>query len=203
MKAKEFASLAHQLLPSLPGFVVKGPLVFLTPVRHFLRGIYFERSVDKKLFYVSYFFMLTCIPTTFIGFNLGKRIRRAEGQSWSAEDPDLIAKLGVALKQQALPFLSRLNSFRDVVEVAKSFQSSYAQQTRAYALARNGDVGNAVRALDDLLGMLDRTVPSERARAERAEALRADLREDASRAQLRLDAWEAETLKNLRLEQFK
>ncbi len=58
MRTKDFAKVAHCLLPSMPGFTLKGPMLFRVPVEHTLLGLYFDgSSFDAKAFYVWMFFL--------------------------------------------------------------------------------------------------------------------------------------------------
>jgi len=204
MKNKDFAELAKRLLPDLPGFAVKAPLMFILPVGHTLRGLCFEsHSYEAKLFYVWVFFLPLCVPRKHVSFELGKRIG---GDRWNADGPDIIRELGVALKREALPFLSPIESPRDVAQAAKSLrlpQNPHVQQAIAYALARAGDVNKAVAALDELTRSLDVKVPWQLEMAERANALKPQLLSDAPSAQKQLEAWEAESVRNLGLEKFR
>jgi hypothetical protein len=204
MKNKDFAELAKRLLPDLPGFAVKAPLMFILPVGHTLRGLCFEsHSYEAKLFYVWVFFLPLCVPRKHVSFELGKRIG---GDRWNAEAPDIVRELGVALKREALPFLSAIESPHDVAQAATSMrlpQNPHVQQAIAYTLARAGDVNKAVAALDELTRSLDVKVPWQLEMAERANAFKSQLLSDAPSAQKQLEAWEAESVRNLGLEKFR
>ncbi|MBI4604275.1 MAG: hypothetical protein HY721_20135 [Planctomycetes bacterium] len=207
MKNKDFAELARRLLPDLQGFAIKTPLMFITPVQHTLRGLCFEsHSYEPMQFYIWVFFLPLFIPTKHVSFNLGKRIEGPRGKPWNAEGPNLIAELSAALKREALPFLSRMESPHDLAKAATSLrqaQDPYVQQAIAYALARTGEVNKAVAALEELAHLLDVKVPWQREMTERAYALKSQLLGDASGAQRRLEAWEAESVCNLGLEKFR
>lgn len=73
MRKTEFNSLIKALTKELPGFAVKGSLMFIPPCRHLLRGIYFETSAaDKRSFYVTVFVLPLFVPTDHIYLNLGE-----------------------------------------------------------------------------------------------------------------------------------
>jgi len=203
MKNKDFASLAQRLLPNLPGFVVKAPLMFIPPVKHTLRGLCFEsHSHEANLFYVWVFFQPLFVPTKHLTLTFGKRI---SDEPWNADASNLIHELGGALKRETLPFLSPIESPHGVAVAAKSLrlsQNPNVQETIAYALARAGDVGKAVAELDILLGMLDVKVPWQLEMAERAKLLKAELLSDAHGAQNLLATWETESARNLGLDKF-
>ena len=204
MKNKDFAELAKRLLPDLPGFAVKAPLMFIPPVKHTLRGLCFEsHSHEAKLFYVWVFFLPLFVPRQHVSFEFGKRIG---ADLWNVDAPNLVHELGDALKREALPFLSPIESPRDVARAATSLrlpQNPHVQQAIAYALARAGDVNKAVAALDELVRSLDVKVPWQLEMAERANALKPQLLSDAPSAQKQLEAWEAESVRNLGLEKFR
>lgn len=204
MRNKDFAVLARRLLPGLPGFAIKAPLMFILPIGYTLRGLYFEsHSYDKKLFYVWVFFLPLFIPRKHVSFEFGKRIG---GDRWNADAPDLIQELGDALKREALPFLSVIKSPWDVAQAAMALrlpQNQHIQQAIAYALARAGEVNTALRALHELIRLLDARVPWQREMAERAETLIGKLAVNPADAQKQLETWEAETVKNLGLDSFR
>jgi hypothetical protein len=202
MKTRDFISITTQLSKELPGFVIKGSLMFLPPVKDLLRGIYFEPSATaKRAFYVTVFVLPLYVPTEHLYFNLGKRI----GIGWDADSADLIPELAAALEREALPFLKGFGSVLDLAE-AMPIQNSpdpYTQQAIAYGFAPMGKIEQALGALDRLLTLLDVKVPWQHDLAERAESLRSALTENPSEAQHRLEAWEADTVKHLGLEDFR
>ena len=58
MKTREFVNLEKRLLQDLPGFAIKGSLMFISPVGHTLRGFCFDTSgFDKRAFYLWSLFM--------------------------------------------------------------------------------------------------------------------------------------------------
>ena len=79
----------------------------------------------------------------------------------------------------------------------------YVQEAIAYALARAGDVEQAVIALDKPMGLLDKKVPWQCEMADRAHALKAQIVSNPADVQRQLEAWEAENVHNLRLEAFR
>jgi hypothetical protein len=208
MKKKDFVALAKRLLPHLTGFTVKGPLLFIPPVKHTLRGIYFEgSSFDARSFYVWMFFMPLCVPTHYVSFHLGRRVRGiGGGDRWNADTPNLLAELGTALQHEALPFLGGIESLHDVAKAATALQTSrdpYVQEAIAYALARAGDVEQAARALDQLVGLFDEKVPWQCEMAGRARALKSQMVSNPADVQRQLEAWEAENIHKLGLEAFR
>ncbi len=201
MKTKLIA-LEKRLLPELPSFKLDGRLMFLPPIKNVLRGIHFEGSRYNEIsFHVTVFVMPLCVPTEHLYFNFGERIRHdGGGDRWNLEMPNLVAELGVALKARALPFLARVESLLDFVEVANLYPSN--QRTLegiGFALARAGRTSQAIETFDRLLKEVDFGVDWQRDLAEQANALRVMLIDKPTEAQEKLAAWETETVDNLGL----
>ena len=207
MKRVEFVALEEKLLTVLPGFTVKGSLVFVPPAQTILRGISFEgSSFDKTSFYVNFFVMPLCVPTEHLYFNFGDRVRhKGGGDRWDKETPSLVDELCDALQRKALPFLSRAKSLIDFAKMASSLSPSNPHTPRAigFALARAGRYPEAVPVLDQLLTQLDPKVPWQLTIADQSASLRDKLIGDPAGAQQQLEAWEIETVHNLGLEEFR
>jgi hypothetical protein len=208
MKNKDFNALAKRILPDLPGFVIKSPMVFASPVSHALRGLYFEGSdFDKESFCVWAFFVPLYVPTRHVSFTFGKRLAELGGGTrWKASATNLTTELGAAVKREALPFLSGINSPRAIARAAMSVegrQNPYVQEALAYSLARAGDIDEAVGALDQLISLLDGKLSWQRDMADRAQVLKDRLVANPSEAQQQLEAWQEESVSNLGLEAFR
>jgi hypothetical protein len=206
MKITEITSIGKRLLADLPGFAVRGQMLFMRPVGHTLRGIFLDRSVNPRGFYVQVFIQPLFVPAKHVAFNVGWRLG-GSSHIWNAEAPGLISELDAALKRDAMPFLSSVQLPQDVARAAASLQKSgdpYVQQTIAYALARGGEVQQAVTALTQLVEMLDlkERYPWQLEMQRRAEALKGELRDNLSEAHRRLEFWADGTKKQLGLDQF-
>lgn len=206
MNTREFVAIGNRLLKALPGFTIKGPLMFLAPVTTLLRGISFEPSAfDDKSFYVDKFVMPLCVPTQHLYFLFGDRIRRhGGGDRWSAEMPNLIDELELALKNQAVPFLMRAISLADFVAFAEDYSGNpHTPKAVAFALARAGRVGEALKVIDDLVPRLDMQVEWQVEIADQLKDLKNMLVRSPSEAIRQLEAWEAESVRSLGLEEFR
>ncbi len=206
MKTTEIATFAKSLLPNLPGFAAKRQMLLMRPVGHTLRAIFFDRSVSPRGFYVQVFIQPLFVPAGHVTFNVGWRLGGGS-HIWNVEPLGLISDLDAALKREALPFLSSVQSPQDVARAAASLQKSadpYVQQAIAYAFARGGEVQQAVAALTQLVGMLNLKdqYPWQQEMQRRAEVLKAELQGNPPVAQQRLESWEVETTKQLGLERF-
>ncbi len=204
MKIKEFTQLAKRLLPELPGFEVKRDLMFISPIGHTLRGLCFEgSSFDARAFYVSAFFLPLFVPHKFLALTLGTRVRNRGIDGWDADAPNLLPDLMAAIKKDVVPWLSSIQTPRDVARAARAEEGAtknpHVQAAAAYALAYAGDVADALDALDQLARFLSSSVPWEREIALRAQLLKEKLLEGPEVARGQLELWRTETLRNLGL----
>ena len=205
MKKRDFIRLGQQLVKDLPNGKVTGPEIVLCPVEHVLRGITFESSsFDAKTFFVWFFCLPLCVPTNHLYFNFGDRLRTAGGADvWNADDHDLLSDLRRAISEQAVPYLSSVTTLEEMVRVLTDSPRppAHRRQAIAYALARVGKLTEAEVALNELILTLDNNTAWQRVIADRAESLLAQLRSDPAAAQAQLENWEAQTIKNLNLDQ--
>ena len=119
--------------------------------------------------------------------------------------PNLTTELSHALKLQAVPFLSRVKSVLDFVDVAREFSGNNLHTPRAiaFALARAGRNAEAIEVLGQLSGQLDLKAGWEREVADQALALKATLETDTPKAMQQPGAWEADTVRSLGLGEFR
>jgi hypothetical protein len=208
MTKKQFAALGKQLLPVLDGYEVQGWLVFRSPIDHTLRGLCFERRELPTSFYLEVFFMPLCVPTDDITLNFGKRLGGGS-HSWDVSDPRLASALCEAVTQEAVPFLSGLESPGDVINRIRRLRvpqdAFYVQQAIAYLQARYGSVPEAIESLGRTIASLRQGLQTDWAKrfTDRAILLQDKLIEDPAAARRLLDSWEVETLRNLKLERFR
>jgi len=204
MKTKEFVALEERLLPSFPGFAIKGSLMLIPPVEHTLRGFDFDTSgLDKNVFYLTAFYLPLCVPRKYLAFTFGHRLK---GTGWHADAPGLELELTAAMKPE-VRFLESLRTLDKVVEATSSKAhgsvNPHHHEALAYLLIRVGDASAGMAAFDRLLSMLDPAISWQREMADRAQALRTTLFTDLPGAQQRLRAWEMESLSNLGLVGFR
>jgi hypothetical protein len=218
MNSKECSSICKRLLPRLSGFVAKGRMLFKAPLDHTLRAIYLDGSSNPRAFYVQVFLQALCVPREHVMFNIGWRLGR---NSWDADAPGLVEELRSRLEQEALPFLLRVRTPRDMADAACSVNvhgpipdpvvnycspDTRTQEALAYALAGAGEIELAVQAIDCLIASVPERPPVPRwmvEMADQASSLRKLLLTDPAGARKQLDAWEAETVRNLGLEQYR
>jgi hypothetical protein len=73
MTNKEFSTVSARLQRQLPGCEAKVDLIYLTPVRHTLRGALLERSSDPRAFYANAFLQPLFLLVSHIVLSLGWR----------------------------------------------------------------------------------------------------------------------------------
>lgn len=204
MKIKEKISLAKQLLPIMPEFAIKGPMMIMQPMEHILRGVYFENSAYDKSIYLWVFVMPLFVPNQHIYFNFGYRISRPNNELWQPDSDHFLNDLKQVLTEQ-LPFLYNVKSLDDFIKTVRAqnnLQDLNAQEAIAYSLVLNGNTVEAVSALSTLIPLFDTESPWQVTMQERACTLKTTLEESPSDAIKLLHGWEAETIKNLNLEKL-
>jgi hypothetical protein len=208
MRTKDFVALEKRLLLKLANFTINGPLLFIVPLEHTLRGFHFEgSSFDKESFYVDAFFMPLYVPSQHVHFTFGHRVRDGGGDRWSTDKAAFEPALEAAV-QKEIPFLAGLNTPLDVANALKPLaqrSNPHCHEAFAYALAKAGEIHAAVDAIDTLLKLVEslkRVNPRltwEMEIAERAEFLKTKLTANPDDARAQLAAWESETIRNLGL----
>lgn len=204
MKAKDFAELEKRLLPNFPGFTIKGKLLFVSPVERTLRGFHFEPSAfSQKDFYVNMFFLPLCVPVKRAHFTFGHRI--GSEKRWSRDEAGLEANLASEMQKET-PFLASLRTPKEVARALEPLSkrlNPHCHEAFAYSLIQAGEIKAAEQALDNLLKLIDTTVPWQKEIASRAQLVRDKLRRNVEEAQKQLDVWENETVSSLGLEAFR
>lgn len=211
MKNKELSRLLQHPSLQMEDFVLKGALLFKPPLKHVLRGFCFESSgLDRSAFYVNAFVMPLCVPTSHLDLSFGHRIPYLEGRTrWNTEMPNLGDELGAALKNGVATFLSKMELLSDIVRYAGGQPTTLRTLEKAgYALARQGDAARAIEVFDRLLnhaelGQTDIVIPWHGELTERVGNLKDMLAESPEKAFAELAASEGETVRNLRLDQFR
>ncbi|HEX3105274.1 MAG TPA: hypothetical protein VHQ22_12565 [Terriglobales bacterium] len=202
--------LEKRFLHNLPNFIIKGPLLFIAPIEHTLKGFHFDGSnFDKKSFYVNVFFMPLYKPSQHIYLTFGRRLGDGGGDRWSTDEVGFETRLEAAM-QKELPFLAGLKTALNVADALKPFlgNNPHCHEAFSYALAKAGEIRSAVDAIDTLLKLIESLKHAnpkltwELEIAERANLLKTKLTGNADIADAQLALWESETLRNLGLEAF-
>ena len=201
MTNKELSALSARLQRYLPDCEAKVGLLYLTPVRHTLRGVLLNRSGDHRAFYVTVFLQPLFVPADHIVLNLGWRLGGGS-HTWNADADGVLDDLAARLRGEAWPFLSPIESVDDVVVAIRKLNKpadGYAQQALAYSLARAGCTQEAINELERFVGGLNPEIKWQREAADRAIRLISLLTADDAEAQRQLRAWEEQTARSLGL----
>jgi hypothetical protein len=207
MKSRELEAIWRKVRIEdiLPSFVVKGSLAYDEPVGDLFRGMYFDRSSEKSVFYVEYFFRPTFIPRAGISFLFGNRLRtRSNRERWSSEQPGLEEELRFAIRTVAKPFLDSVNDLESAVSFFQHRKqlNTYDANTREYlaaSLARLGRLSEAQAEWAELLAIINHKIEWHVAIAQRVAVLQSAFARSPAEGQAQLDAWAAETRANFKL----
>ncbi|HJU76247.1 MAG TPA: hypothetical protein VJ717_21075 [Gemmatimonadaceae bacterium] len=93
---------------------------------------------------------------------------------WNLDEPNLIGRLGQCVREEAIPFLHRVDTVDDLIATMEDLGWSHVHpgpETVAYGLAKVGRKAEAIAALAELAAWFDRKVEWQRESAERAELL--------------------------------
>lgn len=203
MKKTQIRALGKKLLSHLPGYTLKAPLLYTTPLDHVLRGFCFEcSSFDPSAFYLWVFYLPLYVPASYVSFNFGRRLGEGDGTLWNLNQPGLENKLIATIQNKGLPFLAWV---KEPIEVVMNIQKQFnvfgpnELEAIAFSYAMADDVPSAKRNLSCLINTLDKNVPWQAEMFDRATQFSQALASDAEKAKKQLLKWEQETINNLGL----
>ena len=206
MTTKELVSLEQKLLVEVPELSVKGPLMFISPVKRLLRGVGFQgSSFSKTSIYANVFIMPLCVPSNHLTITYGARVRHnGLADMWDKNMEDLTVQLGKAIRDYAMPYLDEINSSSRFIEHLKAKADTIrTKQALAMMLAQEGRINESLEYLDGIIATHDKTSPWQVELAEQAEALIMKLLSDPIEVQRHLEEVEIQTLRNLGLDSFR
>jgi hypothetical protein len=210
MKATEFAKIGKKLLPHLPGFTMKGKLLFVPPVGDIVRGIYFENSSGTNDFYVRALYLPLFVPQECMNFIHGDRLRWEGHELWHGDDPNLLDKLNDVIQAKAMPFLELVSTLAGVLESLKADvkrtqpkPNSHYLEEMAYVLIKIGDFSAALEIIADLKKKYRlSTTPYIIEQRNRLELIEDKLRQSPEAALAQLEVWRVGSIEKLKLEQY-
>ncbi len=190
--------VVNEIAGQLPGFVSEGRLMFMMPLGHSLKGVYFDRSiVGPEMCNVNVFVQPLFVRAENLTFNLGWRLGGGT-KLWNLDAS--LAELMDKVKLEAVPFLASVISPRDLAKAAKRLHITENPLVKiyiAYALVRDGEFTDAIDALDEFVAV----EPHGFWRND-ALSLKRRLHQDPIAAQSQLDANEIYTVAALKLDAF-
>ncbi len=202
MTKKDFVKLGQALANELPVFTVNGPILFIAPATRVVRGLSFDgSSFSRTSLYVDIFAMPLCVLQKHITLGYGDRVREhGVSDKWDKDMVDLVPRLTAAIRDFALPQLSKLDSLASLIEAkaAKAYPNAIRDnEALGFMLAREGRVEESLRHLDKIIRQHDPMRQWEVEVADRANKLLNLLVESPLEAQKQLETWEAETAHNI------
>ena len=213
MKARDIKAIYEAILPTLPGFEAKGPLLFVSPIDHILKAFCIEGSdFDSFSFYIWVFVLPLYVPTKYLYFSFGNRLTDQQSDRWSFTEEnkeELVGDLLKAMRQQGLSFLFKIDTPLDLASKASLFSVApndpYLGEAVAYSLVladKTSEAMEALKFLNALLAGIDQQKTWIEDIRRRALSVRKHLSESPAEAKKLLMKWEQQTLLNLKLESF-
>lgn len=201
------------LLPSLPGYRVRGSLLYAEPVEDLLRGFLFETSAfDRTALHVTAFVQPLYVPAQYLVLTFGERLGGG-AKRWrpvGEQEEEVMRDLLLEIKKTGLPFLNRIKTPADLarqasMEARRAPDNPVILEVEAYSLVLVGRDHDA-RALLERIEQLARDLLQANPLAgwlevvgARAKLLRETLARDHAEAVAFLDQWRVETLTALGL----
>ena len=199
----EIPKLTDRLSHKLPGFVERHQLLFIAPPGDLLRGIYLDRSINPRRFYIQVFIQPMFVPAENLVFTFDWRLGGGS-HTWDLDSSSLLPDLSASIKRAAIPYLSTFESvraFTDIVLKDKRTDNPHVQQVIALALTRDGRGQEASPILNGLsVEFASDPIPWKREIADRAKFLKTGVDSGPQKAQGILDAWKSATVKSLKLD---
>jgi hypothetical protein len=208
----------NHLLPKLPGFVARRALVYRRPLDAFLRGLSFDTSAFASgRIFVTAFVQPLFVPDDALVYTFGFRLG---DDFWDIDekDPDpTFEAIGEAARREALPFFEQLADLDGFCELVPKWATAEPKKLKSLQSLDDPVVTEALGYAELLRGrkdhgarLLEKTLESERENDEYANdeliarvdhVLDAVNRLGLEAGQAQLQEWQAETIKNLRLEE--
>lgn len=212
MKTSKIQELIKsRLLTAFKPFACTGRMMFAEPHGSVLRGVHFDdSSFSKTVLYAWAFVQPFYVRKEYVHFTFGHRLRNRldDGraiQSWDVDaEPDerQVRSLLDAIRNDAIPYIERLATPRDLVEhLAEStglHDNVFVKEAVAYSLAKIGNYADAKVELEALVASVRPSDPWHGIKP-RAEELLVRINEGPKAADGLLGKWEQETARNLHL----
>jgi len=163
MTKKEVHRFAQEhLLAALPGYGVRGNLLYRMPVKDILGAFCFERSGwDKQSCAISVFVQPLYVPHEQIHFGFGMRLGFKTDKWWTlvgTDCPAVASDILLHIKKQGLPFLdlgstpiSFVNHIGRVLSSFNRMDDNQVQRALAYSYLWIGNYGKSLETMDRML----------------------------------------------------
>jgi hypothetical protein len=139
----------------------------------------------------------------------GKKLG-GQNNLFQADQANITFELEHVIQEEGLPFFGSVSCLESVLAFLKpkvfredgGYVNPHAQEAFAYTLIRSGDYLMGMDALKRFEALLSPTNRMDDAFRLRAQLIREKMSMGPDSAQLQLDAWRAETLQHLKLEDY-
>src|SRR5439155_25246024 len=107
MRGRDFERLARkEFVPHLPGYSVRGSLIYEAPVEDILKGFNADTSAfTAERVFVEVFVMPLYVPSEHLVLNIGIRLG-GPAHFWTVTEEGFAQGLTSSMVQQGLPFLN-------------------------------------------------------------------------------------------------
>ena len=198
------------LLQRNPDLALVGRLLVIKPVHHILHGVDVDRSLDPKLFVPTWSVIFLFEPREHFGYRWGERVYHPSG-IWDVTDPDLPALMCEAIENQALHPMRSIKTIDDFVRFTSKerFPDTHLdlyELTKIFVDVARGHLAAARSGCDYLTTdrarrwyLPDMQERYDRVMQELCPLIAANDRTGLARL---LHSYEAQSVKNLKLEKF-
>jgi hypothetical protein len=206
MDKKAVRKLWSRINQSYPEYRLTNRLLVRIPLGSILSGVLFDSSAfSKEMFYIDLFVQPLYVPSDHLVLNFGLR---APGQ-WDYKEPiiqELANRVSLMIRDQASAFHQTFGTpelFYRNIPAKFSLKDIYLHQALVFTAVHLGKIDEAQRHFETLHKLVTNTdpkIPWPRAVLKETECLVNEATRDSSRARDRLRQFEADTLKNLKLD---
>lgn len=130
--ASQIRKLVKPLLERNPDLVLHGRWLFVMPVHHILRGIFFDRTGEAARCRPKWAVINLFRPTSNVDLKYGELLAGANGYLWYWDDPEMPSMLFNVIENYALPTIRKVVSIDDFVELASSAERFSGQELSGF-----------------------------------------------------------------------
>ena len=206
--SRQIQKLMQPLVDRTPDICLVESWIILCPVSHFVRGIIFDRSSDKEKFRPTWAVMHLFEPMTVFHLSLGQRISGSSTGLWKWSNPEVKSEIEIALEASVLPMLRNMDCLEKYVSFLEKHPDYGWSKRPLQKLIVDIAMGDFDAARVICGDVISRYTPETFPGDAEDKAHFADLkklcallaRDDRKGMAAMLHAFEAETVKNLKLE---
>lgn len=186
---------------------ISGRACLVSPVNTSVRGLFFDRSIDKNIFILKYFIMPLYVPSFHLNFNMGGRIKSIYTNSdrWDISSVNL-KDVENSIRESYF-YMLEVNDYNDVVRVCEQTLTSGENlnvcEALIYSQIRSNQSADHISVIKRFCKSVDITIPWQSDVLQRMILVRNALLEDNDNLLNELfRSWETITIENLKLEKL-